>query len=122
MVTFLLILIILIALLLIIVAALQNSKKEGGGNSLGSMGAHQIIGVKKTGDLLEQVTWGLLITLFVLSINTFTFIKKGNKTPQSPNLERIEQQHLLMEPSQEQNPTDAAPAPDEVSPDSNQQK
>jgi preprotein translocase subunit SecG len=101
MVTFVLILTIITALLLIVVAALQNSKKEGGGNALGSMGAHQIIGVKKTGDLLEQVTWGLLITLFVLSITTFTLIKKGKRTPQSPNLERIEQQNLLTEPNQE---------------------
>lgn len=101
MVTFVLILIIITALLLIVVAALQNSKKEGGGNALGSMGANQIIGVKKTGDLLEQITWGLLVTLFILSITTFTLIKKGNRTPQSPNLERIEQQNLLMEPSQE---------------------
>lgn len=101
MITFVLILTILTALLLIVVAALQNSKKEGGGNSLGSMGAHQIIGVKKTGDLLEQITWGLIVTLFVLSITTFTLTKKGNRTPQSPNLERIEQQNLLMQPSQE---------------------
>lgn len=101
MITFILILTIITALLLIAVAALQNSKKEGGGNSLGSMGAHQIIGVKKTGDLLEQVTWGLLIALFVMSITTFTLIKKGNRIPQSPNLERIEQQNLLMEPQQE---------------------
>jgi preprotein translocase subunit SecG len=122
MVTFLLILTIITALLLIVVAALQNSKKEGGGNSLGSMGAHQIIGVKKTGDLLEQVTWGLLITLFVLSITTFTLIKKSNRLPQSPNLERIEQQNLLMEPSQEQNPDSATPTPGEASTDSTKNK
>ncbi len=122
MVTFILILIILTALLLIIVAALQNSKKEGGGNALGSMGAHQIIGVKKTGDLLEQVTWGLLVTLFVLSITTFTLIKKNNTVPQSPNLERIEQQNLLMESTQEQNPNGVAPIPGEASPDSTKDK
>jgi preprotein translocase subunit SecG len=109
MVTFVLILIIITALLLIGVAALQNSQKEGG-NALGSMGAHQIIGVKKTGDLLEQITWGLLIALFVLCMTTFTLTKRAHKTPQSPNLERVEQQNLLTEPSQEG--AGAAPTPD----------
>ena len=102
MITLVFTLIIIAALLLIVVAALQNSKKEGGGNALGSMGAHQIIGVKRTGDILEQTTWGLLIALFVLSMSTFVLLKKGGNVQQSPNLERIEQQSLLMTPSKEE--------------------
>jgi preprotein translocase subunit SecG len=94
--TLLIILIIITTTLLILVTSLQSSKKEGLGNSLGSMGAHQIIGVKKTSDLLEQVTWGLLIGLFILSLGTSYFLKKRNTNLfVSPNLERI---HVLAEP------------------------
>ncbi|OJW71126.1 MAG: preprotein translocase subunit SecG [Candidatus Amoebophilus sp. 36-38] len=99
--TLLIILIIITSTFLILVASLQSSKKEGLGNSLGSMGAHQIIGVKKTSDLLEQITWGLLIGLFILSLGSSFFLKK--RTTQffvSPNLERV-QQDLLTEPMTE---------------------
>lgn len=96
--TLLIILIIITSVFLILIASLQNSKKEGLGNSLGTMGAHQIIGVKKTSDLLEQVTWGSLIGLFVLSLGTSLLLKGRNiDLPTSPNLERI-QQDLLTEP------------------------
>ncbi|GAB4127073.1 MAG: hypothetical protein OHK0045_07880 [Raineya sp.] len=62
-------LIVLLAILLIIVILPQNSK---GGGLTGSMasGANQIIGVKKTNDLLEKITWGLMIAIFVLSLLT----------------------------------------------------
>jgi preprotein translocase subunit SecG len=106
MVTLLITLVIITAILLILVAALQSSKKEGVGNSLGSMGAHQIIGVKKTSDLLEQVTWGLLTTLFILSLGTSLWLKKRNSgSTLSPNLERIQQEYSLFEPSQDQEDT-----------------
>lgn len=96
--TLLITLIIITSVFLILIASLQNSKKEGLGNSLGNMGAHQIIGVKKTSDLLEQITWGLLIGLFVLSLGTSLLLKGRNlDLPTSPNLERI-QQDLLTEP------------------------
>ena len=103
MVTLLITLVIITAILLILVTALQSSKKEGVGNSLGSMGAHQIIGVKKTSDLLEQVTWGLLTTLFVLSLGTSLWLKKRNSGfTLSPNIEKIQQEYSLIEPSQDQ--------------------
>lgn len=98
-------LIIITSALLILIASLQSSKKEGLGNSLGSMGAHQIIGVKKTSDLLEQITWGLLIGLFTLSLGTsFFFKKRATHLFTSPNLERI-QQDLITEPMSEEDTT-----------------
>ena len=99
MINFTIILIILTALLLIISTAFQNSKKEGGGNTLGNMGAHQIIGVQKTSDLLERSTWILIIILFILSIGTFALVKsKSSHTIlKSPNLERIQQKKLFLE-------------------------
>jgi preprotein translocase subunit SecG len=101
--TLLITFILITAVLLILITALQSSKKEGVGNSLGSMGAHQIIGVKKTSDLLEQITWGLITSLFVLSLSTSLWLKKRNAgLPMSPNLERIQQEYSLIEPGQDQ--------------------
>jgi preprotein translocase subunit SecG len=62
-------LIMLLAVLLVVVILPQSSK---GGGLTGSMasGANQIIGVKKTTDLLEKITWGFMIAIFVLSLLT----------------------------------------------------
>ena len=57
--TLLVVLAIITATLLILVVFVQSSKKEGLGSPLGSTGASQLIGIQKTGDLLEQLTWGL---------------------------------------------------------------
>ena len=96
--TLLITLIIITAIFLILITFLQSSKKEGMGNSLGNMGANQIIGVKKTSDLLEQITWGLLTVLFTLSLNITFFLKNNKKKISiSPNLERLYSQDLLTE-------------------------
>lgn len=65
-------LMMVLAVLLILVILPQNSK---GGGLTGSMasGANQIIGVKKTTDLLEKITWGLMISIFVISLLTHLF-------------------------------------------------
>lgn len=65
-------LMMLIAVLLIIVILPQSSK---GGGLIGSVasGANQLIGVKKTNDLLEKITWGLMIAIFVLSLLSRVF-------------------------------------------------
>jgi preprotein translocase subunit SecG len=61
-------LMMLLAVLLIVVILPQSSK---GGGMIGAMGgANQLIGVKKTNDLLEKITWGLMIAIFVLSLLT----------------------------------------------------
>jgi len=100
---------IITAILLILVVSVQGSKKEGLGSSLGSMGATQLMGIKKTSDLLEQITWGFIITLFTLSLATTIFLKRGHESslPTSPNLERIQERNLLPEPNQESNQEDS---------------
>lgn len=97
MIHFVIILIILTACLLIVSTIFQNSKKEGGGNSLGTLGAHQIIGVQATSNFLERSTWVLLVLLFALSIGTFALIKSDKHKAISPNLERIQQKNLFLE-------------------------
>ena len=63
-------LILLSCVLLILVILAQNSKGGGLTSQFGGSGASNMIGVKKTGDLLEKLTWGFIIAIFVLSIAT----------------------------------------------------
>jgi preprotein translocase subunit SecG len=58
--------IIIICILLALVVLVQNSK--GGGLASGFSSSNQIMGVRKTTDVLEKLTWGLAIALMVFSI------------------------------------------------------
>ncbi|REJ85029.1 MAG: preprotein translocase subunit SecG [Bacteroidetes bacterium] len=60
------ILIILVCVLLVLVVLIQNPK--GGGIASGIIGANQVMGVKKTSDFIEKLTWGLAISLVVLCL------------------------------------------------------
>lgn len=66
MVTTLIVLIVLVAILLITVVLGQNSK--GGTFASNFSASNQLIGVKKTGDLLEKLTWAFAIALMVLCL------------------------------------------------------
>lgn len=66
MVTALLILTVLIAILLVLVVLAQNSK--GGSFASNFSASNQLIGVKKTGDLLEKLTWGFAIAIMTFSL------------------------------------------------------
>ncbi len=70
-------LIVLVAVLLVLVILAQNSKGGGLTSQFGGSGASNMIGVKKTGDLLERITWGFVIVLLVLSFST-KFIFDGS--------------------------------------------
>jgi len=61
--------ILFVAVLLVLVVLAQNSKGGGLSNQFGGSGASNIIGVKKTGDLLEKLTWGFVITIMVLALS-----------------------------------------------------
>ena len=60
--------ILFVAILLILVILAQNSKGGGLSSQFGGSGASRMIGVKKTTDLLEKLTWGLAITMLVLTL------------------------------------------------------
>jgi preprotein translocase subunit SecG len=64
----LLIIIVILALFLCFVVTIQNSK--GGGLAAGFASSNQIMGVRKTTDILEKTTWTLIISIAVLSILT----------------------------------------------------
>lgn len=88
--------IIIVSLLLVLVILAQNSKGGGLSSQFGGSGTSQLIGVKKTGDLLEKITWGLSIALMVFSLST-NFMIDANPTagPSSPNIERAQEQNFL---------------------------
>lgn len=69
------VLIAIVSVLLILVVLIQNTK---GGGMTAQAPAAQIMGVKRTSDILEQSTWSLVGLLIVLSIGT-SFIL-SNKT------------------------------------------
>jgi preprotein translocase subunit SecG len=95
--TFIITLIIIVALLLILVVLAQNSKGGGLSSQFGGGSTSQVMGVKRTGDLLEKLTWGLGIALIVLSLSTHLFLTDNVANPgmSSPTLERAEEQTIL---------------------------
>lgn len=62
----LVILIVIASLLMCFIVLIQNSK--GGGLSSGFASSNQIMGVRKTTDILEKTTWGLAAAMVVLSV------------------------------------------------------
>lgn len=73
------VLIILVCVLLVLVVLVQNPK--GGGIASGIIGANQLMGVKKTSDFIEKLTWGLASTLIILClIASFALPKKEDRS------------------------------------------
>ena len=63
-------LIIFVAILLVLVILAQNSKGGGLTSQFGGSAASNIIGVKKTGDLLEKLTWTFVVLIMALALST----------------------------------------------------
>lgn len=84
-------LIVIVAVLLILVVLAQNPKGGGLSSQFGGSGTTQLMGVKKTGDLLEKLTWGFAITLLVLSVAT-NFIQPDvdQDVLSSPNIDNAQ--------------------------------
>jgi len=64
--TLLIILIILACVLLAFLVLIQNPK--GGGLASGFAGGANLMGVKRTGDILEKGTWIMVIAIMVFSL------------------------------------------------------
>lgn len=73
--TFIVILILIVSVVLALVVLVQNSK--GGGLAANFSAPNQIMGVRKTTDFLEKLTWGLAIALVVLSLIATISINSG---------------------------------------------
>jgi len=90
-------LIVIAALLLALVVLAQNSKGGGLSSQFGGGSTSQIMGVKKTGDLLEKLTWGLAISIMVLSLTAHAVLKENVVNPgmSSPILDQAEKETIL---------------------------
>ena len=90
-------LIVLVCVLLILVVLAQNSKGGGLTSQFGGSGASNMIGVKKTSDLLEKITWGLAISLCILAMSS-KFIAESSRPSDgltSPSIERAQEQSTI---------------------------
>ncbi|HHM20802.1 MAG TPA: preprotein translocase subunit SecG [Bacteroidetes bacterium] len=76
------ILIALIAFLLIAAVLIQNPKGGGVDSTFGGSQANQMFGAARSADLIEKLTWGLAIALFVLCIVATFLVGGGNAGPE----------------------------------------
>lgn len=64
--TLFVVLIVLVALMMIFIVLIQESK--GGGLASNFSSSNAIMGVRKTTDVVEKLTWGLAIAMVVISV------------------------------------------------------
>ncbi|QMW06620.1 preprotein translocase subunit SecG [Spirosoma foliorum] len=103
MITATIVIICIITVLLILIVLIQNSKGGGLSGEFGGLGSNQLMGVKKTTDLLEQITWGLGIAMMVLSMASYIMVDRNQVGGiNSANVDRAQTQTL---------PGAAAPTP-----------
>jgi preprotein translocase subunit SecG len=79
------------AILLVLVVLAQNSKGGGLSSQFGGSGASNLIGVKKTGDVLERLTWGFAIAIIVFSLAT-NLTTPNTAAPTDELMERAKEQ------------------------------
>jgi preprotein translocase subunit SecG len=115
MVTTIIVIICILTVLLILVVLIQNSKGGGLSGELGGLGSNQLMGVKKTTDVVEQITWGLGIGVMLLVLSTYALVDKtGAGAINSANVERAATRALpgaATAPAQNRPAPAQAPAP-----------
>ena len=83
------VLIILASLLLIGAVLLQNGKGEGLASNF--VAGNQTFGVRQTADILERITWGLVVFILVVSIiASFSSRSKSNDADITDAIENTE--------------------------------
>jgi preprotein translocase subunit SecG len=117
---FALVAIIAIAAVLMMLIILAQDSKSGALSS--NFGASQVMGVKRTTDLLEKLTWGFMIGIMVLTMSSKFLIGTGEEVegPTSKAVEAAKSRPSAPAPAQQQ-PT-VAPAEGTGTTDSAAQK
>ena len=107
---FVVILILIVSIVLALVVLVQNSK--GGGLAANFSAPNQIMGVRKTTDFLEKLTWGLAIALVVLSLIATISIHSGRSASAQKNAVNADQVEMpTAADAVAGQPVEAAPAP-----------
>ncbi len=70
----LVILVVIASIFMCLIVLIQESK--GGGLASGFASGNQVMGVRKTTDVIEKATWGLAIAMVVFSIASVYFIPR----------------------------------------------
>ncbi|MDQ3289782.1 MAG: preprotein translocase subunit SecG [Bacteroidota bacterium] len=85
--------IIFVCILLVLVVLSQNSKGGGLSSQFGA-GSSQLMGVKRTGDLLEKLTWGFAIALVLLTLTSHIILDENSSAAEtrSVNVEKASQE------------------------------
>lgn len=96
--TLLIILILIAAILMCLIVLIQESK--GGGLASSFSNSNQILGVRKTTDVIEKMTWGLAAFIVVLSICAVYFVPKAS-----------DNQSVVLQPAMEQKASNAGNLP-----------
>lgn len=101
--------IIFLSLLLILVVLAQNPKGGGLSSQFGGAGVSQVMGVKKTGDLLEKLTWWFSITILSLTLLSNLFIEDNQNSIESPNIENVQGRAPVSNSQESLDPNTLAP-------------
>jgi len=86
---FLLFIAVIVCVLLGAIVLIQNPK--GGGLSSNFSSSSQLLGVQKTGDILEKGTWFLAILLMVLALTMNVVGKSGTGKADNPDQKQAEE-------------------------------
>lgn len=86
------IVLILIASVLLILAVLAQSPKSGMAANFGA--SNQVMGVRQTSDFLEKFTWGLSISIVVLSLIATMVMPSSNIASSKSALEKALEQPI----------------------------
>lgn len=93
--TVLIILAMVASVLLVLVVLAQNAKGGGLSSQFGGSGASNLIGVKKTGDILERLTWAFAVAIMAFSLGANLL---DNSTGSDEILEKVKTEKLQNQP------------------------
>jgi preprotein translocase subunit SecG len=113
--TTILVLMVIVAILLVLVILIQNPKGGGISNEFSGAGS-QMFGVQRTGDLLEQLTWGFFAFIIVGSLTAGIFLDKTGSTAVQDNGLNVEKSQTVAPKAAPVTAPTGTPAPANTTP------
>ncbi len=104
----LVILVVLASILMCLIVLIQESK--GGGLASSFSDSNAMLGVRKTTDVVEKITWGLVIAMVVFSVLSVAFLGNGESAAEEIGIEEVAQPGIETGAAATQDAQQAAPA------------